>query len=168
MDEISIKILTKSLTNSNEIINNIYLNLFNFEQGEKDQFLSNYLPISEIDTSFIAIGQKNSRLFILHPIYKKQINKNSNNSQNKDKLINFHFFSENYVYALDEYELYLNNQTIKEDDENILYINYNYSFIIKTSLDTLNVFEEEEKIILILVKNFLISKKICHVFLIKN
>ena len=146
MDEISIKILTKSLTNSNEIINNIYLNLFNFEQGEKDQFLSNYLPISEIDTSFIAIGQKNSRLFILHPIYKKQINKNSNNSQNKDKLINFHFFSENYVYALDEYELYLNNQTIKEDDENILYINYNYSFIIKTSLDTLNVFEEEEKI----------------------
>ena len=145
MDEISIKILTKSLINSNEIINNIYLNLLNFEGEEKSQFLESYLPVSDIDSSLIAIGQKSSNLFILHPIYKKQINKNSNNSQNKNNIINQYFFSENYVYALDEYELDLEHQTIKEEVENILYINYKRSYIIRTSLDTFNAFEEEEK-----------------------
>ena len=65
MDEISIKILTKSLINSNEIINNIYLNLLNFEGEEKSQFLESYLPVSDIDSSLIAIGQKSSNLFIL-------------------------------------------------------------------------------------------------------
>jgi glutamyl/glutaminyl-tRNA synthetase len=40
MDEISQKILTKSIINSNEVINDIYLNLFDFESNEKDKFLT--------------------------------------------------------------------------------------------------------------------------------
>ena len=145
MDEISQKILTKSLINSNELINDIYLNIFDFEPNEKEKFLIDYTPISENNNSLISISQKNSSLFILHPIYKKKENKNPNNAQNKNNQINYYFFSENYVYAIDEYELDLNHQTIKEDDENILYINYKTSFIIKTHIDILNAFEEEEK-----------------------
>ena len=70
MDEISQKILTKSLINSNELINDIYLNIFDFEPNEKEKFLIDYTPISENNNSLISISQKNSSLFILHPIYK--------------------------------------------------------------------------------------------------
>ena len=139
MDETAKKILTNK---SNEIINDIYLNLFNFEPIEKEQFLNCYIPNIENDTSLISIAQNNSSLFILHPIYKKKSDKN--NKSNPDKIKNY-FFSENYIFVIDEFELYLYHPSIKEDSENILNINYKNSYILKTSLDILNAFEEEEK-----------------------
>ena len=139
MDETAKKILTNK---SNEIINDIYLNLFNFEPIEKEQFLNCYIPNIENDTSLISIAQNNSSLFILHPIYKKKSDKN--NKSNPDKIKNY-FFSENYIFVIDEFELYLHHPSIKEDSENILNINYKNSYILKTSLDILNAFEEEEK-----------------------
>ena len=140
MDETSKKILTNR---TKEIINDIYLNLFNFETIEKEKFLNIYEPELENNNSLISITQNNSSLFILHPIYKKKSEKNNNKS--KAEQINNYFFSENYIFVLDEFELYLHHQTIKEEDENILNINYKNSYILKTSLDTLNAFEEEEK-----------------------
>ena len=145
MDEISQKILTKSIINSKEIINDLYLNLLNLKENQKEKFLEVYLPNSENNNSLISISQNNSNLFIIHPIYKKQSNKNLNDKHISNELINYYFFSENYIYTIDEFELYLDNKTIKEDSENILNVNYKHSFIINTSLDVLNAFEEKEK-----------------------
>ena len=142
MDEISQKILTKSIEKSNEVVNDIYLNLFNFETKEKEQFLKLYIPNSENNNSLISITQNNSSLYILHPIYKKQISKNK---QQENIQINSFFFSGNYIYILDEFELSMSHNSIKEDDESFLNINHKYSYIIKTSNDNLNVFEEEEQ-----------------------
>ena len=64
MDEISQKILTKSIEKSNEVVNDIYLNLFNFETKEKEQFLKLYIPNSENNNSLISITQNNSKLYI--------------------------------------------------------------------------------------------------------
>ena len=140
MDETSKKLLTK---NSNEIINDIYLNLFNFKTNEIEQFLNIYTPDLENNNSLVSITQNNSNLYILHPIYKKKSDKKDNKSKNEQ--INNYFFSEDYIFALDEFELDLHHNTIKEDDENILNINYKNSYILKTSLDTLNAFEEEKE-----------------------
>ena len=140
MDETSKKLLTK---NSNEIINDIYLNLFNFKSNEIEQFLNIYTPDLENNNSLVSITQNNSNLYILHPIYKKKSEKKDNKSKNEQ--INNYFFSEDYIFALDEFELDLHHNTIKEDDENILNINYKNSYILKTSLDTLNAFEEEKE-----------------------
>jgi hypothetical protein len=134
MDEISQKILTKSIEKSNEVVNDIYLNLFNFETKEKEQFLKLYIPNSENNNSLISITQNNSSLYILHPIYKKQISKNK---QQENIQINSFFFSGNYIYILDEFELSMSHNSIKEDDESFLNINHKYSYIIKTSNDNL-------------------------------
>ena len=142
-DEISEKILTKSIVNSNEIIKDIYLNLFKFERNEQEQFLKVFSPNLADSNSLIAITQKNSSLFILHPIYKKQTDKN--NQPIKNTQIKDYYFSENYIYAIDEFGLYLDQKTIKENDESILYINYKNSYIIKTNIENLNAFEEDEK-----------------------
>ena len=86
-DEISEKILTKSIVNSNEIIKDIYLKLVKFEHNEQEQFLKAFSPNLDDTNSLIAITQKNSSLFILHPIYKKQTDKNNQpikNTQIKD------------------------------------------------------------------------------------
>ena len=141
MDDLSQKILTMSITNSKEIINDTYLNLFDFNQTEKENFLNIYLPNNEIKDFTIPIIQNNSSLFILHPIYKKISTKAPNNQ----KEINNYFFSQKYIYAIDEFEIFLSQEKIKEDDENILYINHKNSFIIKTPLDNFNAFDEEEK-----------------------
>ena len=42
MDEISQKILTKSIINSKEIINDLYLNLLNLKENQKEKFLEVY------------------------------------------------------------------------------------------------------------------------------
>ena len=137
MDEISEKLLSKSIINSNEIINNIYLKLFEFEPKEEELFKQIYSSYSENENSFISITQKNLNLYILHPIFKKE--------NNKTIQINYYFFSDNYIYAIDEYELYIEQQSIKEDDECVLYIHFKNNYIIKTNVNYLNALPEEEK-----------------------
>ena len=67
------------------------------KENQKEKFLEVYLPNSENNNSLISISQNNSNLFIIHPIYKKQSNKNLNDKHISNELINYYFFSENYI-----------------------------------------------------------------------
>ena len=147
MDEISKKIISESIFKSKEIINEIYLNLFSFDENERESFLNNYIPISEINNN-IAILQYNNYLFILHPIYKK----NTNQDKKKDNLIDNesyknkdYFFSEKFIYSIDQFEIYLNQSQIKEGENQILHINYKSSFILKTPLENISCLNEDEQ-----------------------
>ena len=144
MDETSKKIFNESISKPKEVINDIYLNLFSLEENEKNAFLNSYLPITgDINNNFGIINYNND-LFILHPIYKKNTNqdKNVDNQliyKNKD-----YFYSENYIYVIDQFEIYLNLNKIKAGDENILNIYYKYSFIIKKPIDSTSLSEEDQ------------------------
>ena len=136
MDDISKKIFYESITKPNEIINDIYLSLLSFDEDEKISFLNNYLPNTEIYNNNIAIFQYNNYLYVLHPIYKK--NNNSNNEK-------YYFFSNKFIYVFDQFEIYLNHNKIKVKDDNILYIDYKESFIVKTPLENISLLQDDEK-----------------------
>ena len=142
MDEKSKKLLTESVQKSKEINDEIYLNLFSFDENDKKLFLIKYSPITDKNSSSIAIFQYGTSLFILHPIYKKNTNINqSNNNENENKLNNNlskdYYFSEKYIYSLDEFEIFTNQNKIKNVDENKLYINYKNSVIIRKNIENI-------------------------------
>ena len=145
MDEISKKIFNESMNKSKEVINDIYLNLFSFEESEKNDFLILYSPISDDINENIGIIKYNNDLFILHPIYKK----NTNIEKNADNQLIYkdidYFYSEKYIYVIDQFEIYLNLTKIKEGDDNILNIDYKYSFIIKKPLDNFPYSDDDQK-----------------------
>ena len=137
MDEKSKKILCESTIKSKEIINDIYLNLFSFDENEKEQFLNNYVPNSEININNLAILQYNNNLFLIHPILKKNSNpeKNTDNQNNNAYKNNDYFFSDKYIYTIDQFEIILSQDKIKIGENNFLSIDYKDSFIIKIPLE---------------------------------
>ena len=149
IDETSKKIFNESISKSKEIINDIYLNLISFDENDKNGFLTNYSPITEIPTNNIAFLQYNTYLFIIHPIYKK--NPKDKNAENQANNVNAYkdkdyFFSDKYIYAIDQFDIFLNIDKIKDGDTNLLNINYKNSTILKTPLDSIsNIIEEAQK-----------------------
>ena len=126
LDENSEKIMTKSLSENNkEIINEIYDKLFKFEdEKDKEQFYNNYKLINNITIeNNISITQDKNYLYILHPIYQ-----NNNNKEDKSQI---YYFSNKYIYVLDKFELSSSNDKINKNDENIIYINYIKSILLK-------------------------------------
>ena len=146
MDKTAKKIFNESINKSKEVINGIYLDLFSLGENEKNSFLNTYIPISEDVNNNIGIIKYNNDLFILHPIYKKnEIHEKEADNQliykNKD-----YFYSEKFIYAIDQFEIYLDINKIKNGEDNILNIDHKYSFIIKNSLSNSSYDENKTKI----------------------
>ena len=113
MDEKSKNILNESVINYKEKINDIYLNLFSFDENEKLQFLNEYSPNSEVNSTNVILLQYNTFLFIIHPIYKKNTNNNQNKTQDNQNNNNLYknknyFLSQKYIYVIDQFEISLN------------------------------------------------------------
>ena len=148
MDDKSKKIFNESISKSKEVINDIYLNLFSFDENDKNGFLSSYSPTSEISTNNIAFLQYNTYLFIMHPIYMKNPKDKIVDNQPNNNLYNDNdfFFSDKYIYAIDQFNIFLNIDKIKDGETNLLNINYKDSFILKTPKDSIsNIIEDEQK-----------------------
>jgi hypothetical protein len=144
MDEKSKNIFNECVIKSKEKINELYLNLFSFDENEKAQFLNEYSPNSEVNSTNVILFQYNSYLFIIHPIYKKVTNNNKNSdSQANNNLYKNYYFSQKNIYAIDHFEVFLNQNNIKENDKSILYINFKSSFILKKPFDEID--EEVKK-----------------------
>ena len=145
MDDKSKNILTEISVKSKGIINDIYLNLFLFDENEKEQFLNNYMENSEINSSNIAILQHNTYLFLIHKIYKKNRNpeKNADNQSNIYKSKDYFFSLEN-IYVIDQFEISLSQDKIKIGESNILSIDYKDSFIFKIPLEKISSLDKQD------------------------
>ena len=134
----------KFLDDSNVILFSLekeYLFGFNNSEFGKSQNCIKLLKVEHDDKNKNIVIYGTS-LFILHPIYKKNTNINqSNNNENENKLNNNlskdYYFSEKYIYSLDEFEIFTNQNKIKNVDENKLYINYKNSVIIRKNIENI-------------------------------